>query len=143
MRPSLLHKQVVWYHRFLDEVKMQQAADYLIGEFDFSSFRAAGCQARHAKREIKQLNITRQGDYLYIDICANAFLHHMVRNIVGSLLDIGTRLKPPEWFSELLLLKDRKQAGVTAPAHGLYFVNVTYPEKYLLPKARPYPEFTL
>jgi tRNA pseudouridine38-40 synthase len=143
MRPALLQQRVTWFHAFLDEKKMQQAANHLIGEMDFSSFRASGCQARHAKREIKAINIIRAGDYIYIDICANAFLHHMVRNIVGSLFDIGTGNKPPQWFIELLIAKDRTQAGITAPASGLYFVSVDYPEKYQIPKNKQLPEFTV
>ena len=143
MRPSLLHNRVTWYHQVLDEVKMQRAADILIGEYDFSSFRASGCQARHAIREIKNINISRKGDYIYIDICANAFLHHMVRNIVGSLFEVGSGAKPAEWFSELLLAKDRTQAGITASACGLYFVNVRYPKKYKLPEGTYFPEFNI
>jgi tRNA pseudouridine38-40 synthase len=133
-RSALLHQRVAWFHTLLDEKKMQQAADKLIGEMDYSSFRASGCQARHARREIKEIKITRHGDFIYIDICANAFLHHMVRNIVGSLFDVGTGIKSPQWFAELVEIKDRTQAGVTAPACGLYFVSVTYPEKYQLPE---------
>jgi tRNA pseudouridine38-40 synthase len=143
IRPSLLHQRVTWFHSLLDEEKMQQAANYLIGEMDFSSFRASGCQARHARREIKEITIRRKGDYISIDICANAFLHHMVRNIVGSLFNVGMGIKSPEWFAELLEIKDRNQAGVTAPACGLYFVSVNYPEKYQLPEKHQPPEFIL
>jgi tRNA pseudouridine38-40 synthase len=143
MRPTLLHQRVTWFHTPLDEKKMQQAANYLIGERDFSSFRASGCQARHAKRQIKKLHISRDGDYIYIDICANAFLHHMVRNIVGSLFAIGTGVKSPDWFVELLAIKDRTQAGVTAPACGLYFVKVSYPKQYQLPDNDHFPELLL
>ena len=133
-RPALLHERVTWFHSALDERKMQKAADRLIGEMDYSSFRASGCQARHANREIKEVKITRYGDYITIDICANAFLYHMVRNIVGSLFEVGMEKKSPEWFTELLAIKDRTQAGVTAPACGLYFVSVSYPKKYQLPE---------
>ncbi len=143
MRPSLLHNRVTWYHQGLDEILMQQAANILIGEHDFSSFRASGCQARHAVREIKSIQITRQEDYIYIDICANAFLHHMVRNIVGSLFEVGSQNKVPEWFAELLETKDRRQAGVTAPACGLYFVSVAYPAKFQLPASVSFPEYSI
>lgn len=143
MRPALLQQRIAWFHSFLDERKMQQAANYLIGEMDFSSFRASGCQANHARREIKEINITRAGDYIYVDICANAFLYHMVRNIVGSLFDIGTGNQSPEWFAELLKINDRRHAGITAPASGLYFASVSYPEKYQLPKNKQLPEFIL
>ncbi|HIO93723.1 MAG TPA: tRNA pseudouridine(38-40) synthase TruA [Leucothrix mucor] len=143
MSPSLLHARVAWHRHLLDESMMQQAAKTLIGEHDFSSFRASGCQARHAVREIKSINISRNGDYIYIDICANAFLHHMVRNVVGSLFDVGSGTKSVEWFAELLAIKDRTQAGVTAPACGLYFVSVSYPNKYQLPENQLLPEFNI
>ncbi len=113
---------------------MQDAATRLLGENDFSSFRAAGCQAKHAMRELQEIRVTRDRRYVYVDIVANAFLHHMVRNIVGSLFQVGTGDKSPKWFSELLEIKDRTQAGITAPACGLYFVSVKYPEKFGLPE---------
>ncbi len=138
IRPALLNDKVCWYRDKLDEHLMQNAASRLLGEHDFSSFRAAGCQAKHAMRELQAITISREGKYIYVDIVANAFLHHMVRNIVGSLFDVGTRRKNPEWFSALLALKDRTQAGITAPACGLYFVSVDYPAKFELPlKASP------
>ena len=141
IRPSLLHNRVAWHRHPLDVEKMQQAAKHLIGEYDFSSFRASGCQAHHARREIKSLSIQRDGDYIYIDICANAFLYHMVRNIVGSLFDVGNGIKPPEWFAELLSMEDRTQAGITAPACGLYFVSVSYPERFQIPENTCPPAF--
>ncbi len=145
-RPALLHNRVYWHYlndQALDENGMNQAAQYLLGENDFSSFRAAGCQAKHAMREVQFIQVSRQGDYLYVDIRANAFLHHMVRNIVGSLLEVGSGAKPPEWFAELLALKDRNQAGVTAVACGLYFVSVEYPAEFNLPDVALPPEFKL
>lgn len=143
-RPALLHNRVYWHYlndQALDENGMNQAAQYLLGENDFSSFRAAGCQAKHAMREVQFIQVLRKGDYLYVDIRANAFLHHMVRNIVGSLLEVGSGAKPPEWFAELLALKDRNQAGVTAVACGLYFVSVEYPAEFNLPDVALPPEF--
>ncbi len=145
-RPALLQSRVYWHYlndKPLDEKLMNQAAQYLLGENDFSSFRAAGCQAKHAMRELQFIQVLRQGDYIYVDIRANAFLHHMVRNIVGSLLEVGSGDKPPEWIAGLLAVKDRKQAGVTAIACGLYFVGVEYPEKYGLPKPLTVPRFIL
>lgn len=136
-RPALLQNRVYWHHLLnqpLDEFKMHQAAQHLLGENDFSSFRAAGCQAKHAMRFMQSITVSRSCDFIYVDIKANAFLHHMVRNIVGSLLEIGSGEKPPEWFAELLHLKDRNQAGITAIASGLYFVSVDYPAEYVLPK---------
>ena len=137
IRPALLNNRVCWYRDYLDEKSMNIAANYLLGENDFSSFRAAGCQAKHAMRELQEITVSRKGDYVYIDIVANAFLHHMVRNIVGSLFDVGTGKKAPNWFNELLKLKDRTQAGITAPASGLYFVSVKYPDEFKLPETKP------
>lgn len=133
-RPGLFQHKVAWVYYPLDDQAMHQASQVLIGEYDFSSFRAAGCQARHAVREIQELTIWRAGEMVYVDIKANAFLHHMVRNIVGSLLQVGTGEKPIEWIAELLALKDRTKAGMTAPAQGLYFVQAYYPERFQLPE---------
>ena len=142
-RPALLDKKVCWFRYQLDESAMQDAATRLLGENDFSSFRAAGCQAKHAMRELQEITVTREHQYIYVDIVANAFLHHMVRNIVGSLFQIGTGDRSPQWFAELLEIKDRTQAGITAPACGLYFVSVEYPEKFNLPEVASPPFFGL
>lgn len=141
VRPALLNKKVCWYRAALDENLMQKAAQRLLGENDFTSFRASGCQAKHAMRELKSITVSRDGHFVYIDIIANAFLHHMVRNIVGGLFEVGDGRRNPEWFSELLEIKDRTQAGVTAPACGLYFVSVDYPEEFELPQAALPPYF--
>ena len=143
IRPALLNKKVCWYREALDEKPMQEAATLLLGEHDFSSFRAAGCQAKHAIRELQEIKVTREGSYVYVDIVANAFLHHMVRNIVGCLLEVGDSRRPVEWISALLDVKDRTQAGITAPACGLYFVSVDYPSKFDLPKKAEPPYFGL
>lgn len=143
IRPALLHKKVTWYRNHLDEKRMQGAAVFLMGENDFSSFRAAGCQAKHAMRELQEITVSREGHYVYIDIVANAFLHHMVRNIVGSLLEVGDGRRQPEWFDALLKAKDRTQAGVTAPACGLYFVSVKYPVEFQLGEIFDPPVFGL
>ena len=132
-RPGLLSHKVGWVYEPLDADAMHLAAQTLLGEHDFSSFRASGCQARHAIREVNSIQVTRDGDYLYVDIAANAFLHHMVRNIVGSLIKIGKGDWPVAFMTELLDLKDRTKAGPTAPASGLYFVHVHYPEEFDLP----------
>jgi tRNA pseudouridine38-40 synthase len=143
VRPALLQKKVCWYREFLDEKRMQKAANYLLGEHDFSSFRASACQAKHAMRELQEITVSRDAQYVTVDIVANAFLHHMVRNIVGSLFEIGTSRQTPDWFSELLTLKDRTQAGITAPACGLYFVSVDYPREFKLPEIAKPPCFNL
>lgn len=142
-RPALLQKRVYWQHNRLDVDAMHAAGQVLIGEQDFSSFRAAGCQARHAIREITELQVSRDRDFVYVDIVANAFLHHMVRNIVGSLVKIGAGEKPREWLAELLSWQDRTKAGITAPASGLYFVHVSYPEVFGLPTSYTLPIFNL
>jgi len=139
-RPAIIYNKVCWFKENLDDNLMHQAAQHLLGENDFSSFRAAGCQAKHAMRELQEIKVTRDGQYIYVDIVANAFLHHMVRNIVGSLLEVGTQEKPIAWIAELLAIKDRTQAGVTAPACGLYFVSVDYPSEFELPE-RAIPPF--
>lgn len=140
-RAAILNKRVTWRHGQIDEGLMHEAAQVLIGEQDFSSFRSAACQAEHARRNIHYVNIHRKGDFIYVDIEANAFLHHMVRNIVGSLLMIGQGEKPVGWLAELLAGQDRTQAGPTAPAAGLYLVKVTYPEETGIPGYCYLPEF--
>ena len=112
---------------------MHEGAQALIGAHDFTSFRSSKCQAKHANRVMSSIDVTRDREHIYIDVRANAFLHHMVRNIVGSLLLIGRGEKPIEWMAELLAIKDRNQAGMTASASGLYLVAVEYPSEFELP----------
>lgn len=133
-RPALLNKRVHWRHGQVNIAAMHEAAQVLVGEQDFSAFRSSMCQAEHARRCINYVRVSRQGDYIYVDIEANAFLHHMVRNIVGSLLMIGTGEQPGEWIAQLLAGRDRTVAGPTASAQGLYLVKVTYPEHCGLPQ---------
>ncbi|KUJ71819.1 tRNA pseudouridine(38-40) synthase TruA [Thiomicrospira sp. WB1] len=128
--------RVTWERAPLNEVFMHQAGQLLLGERDFSSFRAAGCQASHARRQVQALSVRREGPFVLIDIRANAFLHHMVRNIVGTLLEIGRKERPIDWVSELLALRDRTKAAKTAPATGLYFVNAYYPSQWDVPLAQ-------
>jgi tRNA pseudouridine38-40 synthase len=132
-RPALFYDKVTWYHRPLDEKRMQEAAHYLIGEHDFSSFRAADCQAKSPIRTVHFCNITRQGDYVMMDVKANAFLHHMVRNIAGVLMAVGEGKASPEWCEAVLREKQRAQAGITAPSAGLYFMQAYYPDHFGLP----------
>ncbi|MBN2647080.1 MAG: tRNA pseudouridine(38-40) synthase TruA [Thiotrichales bacterium] len=117
----------------LDAHLMHQAAQALLGEHDFSSFRAASCQASHARREVQQVSVSRCDDFVMIDIQANAFLHHMVRNIAGALIEVGKGHQSVEWIATLLALRDRTQAAPTAPPSGLYFVNALYPSGFGLP----------
>lgn len=131
---AVLHNRVTWEPYALDVDKMNAAAQALIGEQDFSSFRASQCQAEHAMREVQSVQVSRRGDMVFVDIKANAFLHHMVRNIVGSLMQVGKGQQSVNWIAELLALKDRTKAAPTAPASGLYFVNAFYPDEFNIPQ---------
>lgn len=133
-RPAILSSGVSHYHGDLDVEKMQQAGQFLLGENDFTSFRAVHCQSRSPWRNIMHLNVTRHGHYVVIDIKANAFVHHMVRNITGSLITVGRGEQEPQWMKWLLEAKDRRLAGATAKAAGLYLVDVDYPEEFGLPR---------
>lgn len=141
VRPSYLNGLVTWDYRDLDEQLMQQAANHLIGEHDFSSYRALGCQAKSPIRTIYQFDISRQGNFIFLDIEANAFLHHMVRNIAGVLMTIGAGEQKTAWANTILELKDRTLGGITASPQGLYLVRVDYPEEFILPKIFNLPSF--
>ncbi|MCK5831528.1 MAG: tRNA pseudouridine(38-40) synthase TruA [Methylococcales bacterium] len=130
MKSALLRNQVTWCYNTLNEVNMHNAAQAMIGEHDFSSFRAQGCQSVSPRRLIHFINVYREDDTVIIELSANAFLHHMVRNIAGVLMDIGMEKQPVIWVEELLNIKDRTQASVTAAPYGLYLGGVFYPEKY-------------
>lgn len=140
-RPGILSSGVSHYHNPLDEVKMHQAGQFLLGENDFTSFRALQCQSLSPWRNMMHLNVSRMGQYVIVDIKANAFVHHMVRNIVGSLIKVGTGDEKPEWIAWLLEQKDRSLAGATAKAEGLYLVDVDYPESFNLPNVAIGPLF--
>jgi tRNA pseudouridine38-40 synthase len=127
VKPGLMHDQATWWRRPLDANKMHEAAQALIGKHDFTSFRASDCQANNAVRTMKDISVTRINDWVIIEVCANAFLYHMVRNIAGVLFPIGEGIKPISWSADVLAAQDRTQAGVTAPGQGLYFVDVEYP----------------
>lgn len=142
-RPAILSKRVANYRKPLDAELMNQAAQHLLGEQDFSSLRAAGCQAKHAVRTIHDIQVSRSGDFIYLDVKANAFLYHMVRNIAGTLFVVGEGLQPVEWVPELMAKLDRREAGATAPPGGLYFVHVDYPELFGLPTEYQLPWFNV
>jgi tRNA pseudouridine38-40 synthase len=133
IRAALNRNRAWWVHQPLDAKYMQQAADHLLGEHDFSAFRAAGCQASTPVRVIRELNVTRNEDWISIDVTANAFLQHMVRNIAGLLAAIGQGDEEPAWAREVLDSRDRTKGGMAAPAHGLTLVKVAYPERNELP----------
>ena len=126
VRSALLAKRAVWERVPLDEMEMQKGADYLIGEHDFTSYRALACQAKSPVRVINELKVSRQGSLINIDVSANGFLHHMVRNIAGVLMSIGKQEYPSQWAKDVLENKDRSLGGITAPAHGLYLISVQY-----------------
>ncbi|MCG7897085.1 MAG: tRNA pseudouridine(38-40) synthase TruA [Candidatus Thiodiazotropha lotti] len=131
-RSALWRDRAVWVHKPLDEQVMHRAAQYLVGTHDFSSYRALGCQAKHPVRTMHSLSVTRQGEMLSIDVHANAFLHHMVRNIAGVLIAIGKGEQSESWADEILALRDRTLGGVTAPPQGLCLTQVDYPEEFAL-----------
>lgn len=135
IRPALLSTRVSWHYYPLDEKKMHKAASCLLGEQNFSSFRSSQCNSKSPMRNVISYDIRRQGDFILFDIEANAFLHHMVRNIVGALMKVGSGLRDPDWMQDVLQAKDRRMAAETAPPDGLYLTRVTYPEPYLFPLA--------
>lgn len=142
-RPGVLAPYVTWHLQSLDVRKMQQAAAYLVGEHDFSALRSSQCQAKHAVRHLQAFHIQRHGHMILCEVQANAFLHHMVRNIIGLLLAVGSGKRPAVWAQEVLASKDRRCAGVTAPANGLYLQAVAYPKCFQLPEAAGLKPFSL
>lgn len=137
IRPAYLHQRVSWEYRPLDETRMQSAACYLLGEHDFTSYRAVACQAKSPVRTLYRLDIQRQGEFVILDLEANAFLHHMVRNIAGVLMSIGAGEAEPDWARQVLEQRDRTLGGITAPPDGLYFMRVDYPAEFNLPGPAP------
>ncbi len=133
VRPALQARYVTWERQPLDATLMHRAAQALIGEHDFSAFRTVACQARTPTRCVREISVARDGEDVVIDIQANAFLHHMVRNIVGSLLPIGRGDEPAAWIAQLLGGRDRALAGPTAPASGLTFLGPLFPQESGLP----------
>ena len=126
VRSALIGSHSLWEPRELNITAMSAAAEYLLGEHDFSSFRGSLCQAKSPIKTIEFVRLTQTDNEILLDIKANAFLHHMVRNIVGTLLKVGRGEKPIEWAQEVLEAKDRKEAGATAPPQGLYFLKAFY-----------------
>jgi len=133
VRPALQVGQLTWYRRPLNVATMNEAAQYLLGERDFSTFRAASCQSRTSMRNVCEAGVYRVGELVVIEIKANAFLHHMVRNIAGSLMVVGSGRRDPDWVEQLLIGGDRSVAADTAAPDGLYLVEVEYPQRFGLP----------
>lgn len=136
-RPGILAGRIGWYHAALDCHLMQQAAHSVLGEHDFSAFRAAECQAKTPVKHLHSLQVTRLGDVVTFDLHANAFLHHMVRNLIGSLIYVGNGRHSVEWLLEVLAKRERAMAAPTFMADGLYLTGVEYPESFGVGGYRP------
>jgi tRNA pseudouridine38-40 synthase len=137
VRPSLDAHRVGWVFRPLDALAMRRAADHLLGEHDFTSFRASACQALSPVKTMHRIDISRRGAYWRFDFEGNAFLHHMIRNIMGCLILIGQGLQPPEWMVAVLAARDRDAAAPTFAPDGLYFVGPRYSPDWGLPEHVP------
>lgn len=135
VRPALAAGRTGWHHRPLDAERMAGAARVLLGEHDFSAFRAAECQAKTPVKTLQQVDVARRGDYVVFDFKATAFLHHMVRNLVGALILVGTGARDAAWLEELLGSRDRTQAPPTFSPAGLYFAGAQYDNRWRLPEA--------
>ena len=133
---ALNRVRATWDYRPLDADRMQRAGNILLGEHDFTSFRAVECQSKTPVKTIHRLQLERKHNFIIMVIEANAFLHHMVRNIMGVLTAVGAGVKPTSWVDDVLHARDRRAGGVTAPANGLYLTHVAYPEEYNLPDDR-------
>ena len=134
VRPALQSGKVGWFHLPLDVAAMAAGAKHLVGEYDFTTFRAAECQAKSPVKRLHRASVTRHNDLIVLEFKANAFLHHMVRNMVGALVHVGKGSRSPEWIGELLAGRDRAQAAPTFNAAGLYFVGADYDVGWGLPR---------
>ncbi len=131
---SALHRHSAWWvYKSLDAERMHVAAQHLLGEHDFSAFRAAGCRANTPNRDITNISVERDGDWITLNVSANAFLQHMVRNITGTLVSVGEGEQPCDWIAEVLTSRDRKKGGIAAPPHGLTLISVDYPDTAGIP----------
>ncbi|SEQ77109.1 tRNA pseudouridine38-40 synthase [Nitrosomonas sp. Nm51] len=142
IRPGILYQKAGWCHQPLDLEKMQTAARILLGKHDFSAFRAAECQAKSPVRMLTQLDISRRDNMIMFDLCANAFLHHMVRNIVGCLVYVGKGRYSPDWLRMLLENGDRAAAAPTFSASGLYLADIIYDPEWNLPRMEGHTNIT-
>jgi tRNA pseudouridine38-40 synthase len=141
VKPAVLSKGITWTYKSLDVDAMHAAGQHLVGEHDFTSYRAVQCQAKSPVRTIKALSVYQKGQVIVLDVTANAFLHHMVRNIAGVLMTIGAGEAPQDWSKTVLDARDRREGGITAPPWGLYFVDVKYPSEFNLPASALGPYF--
>ena len=136
VRPAIQAGKVGWFYAPLDVAAMQSAARHLLGEHDFSAFRASECQAKSPVKNLQQLDIRSQGEMLIFDLSANAFLHHMVRNVIGCLVYVGKGKYPPQWLADVLAGRERSLAAPTFAPDGLYLRRIKYEEKWGLPQTR-------
>lgn len=134
IRPTYLAGRVTHEYRSLDVERMRQASQHLVGSRDFTSFRSIECEAKSPVRELRALDVRREGEFVEIHAYANAFLHHMVRNLAGVLISIGAGEQEPDWARSVVMARDRTQGGVTAPASGLYLSEVEYPPSFNIPR---------
>jgi tRNA pseudouridine38-40 synthase len=141
IRPALMRSYVTWQYRQLDHHVMHESAQFLIGENDFTSFRSFECQSNTPMRHVYRLDVSRIGELVVIDIAANAFLHHMVRNIAGVLIAVGSGKHLVPWVREVLNAQDRRLGAETAPSYGLYLVQVSYPQEFSIFQNNPGPLF--
>jgi len=137
--PAILRRRAGWYHKPLDVDAMREGAKILAGEHDFSAFRDAQCQAKSPVRDLREAVVERRGTLVVFTFRANAFLHHMIRNVVGALVYVGAGKHPPEWIGELLASKDRRNAAPTFAPDGLYLAGVEYDPAFELPAFRAQP----
>ena len=137
VRPSVDAGKVGWVFRPLEQESMQRAAECLLGEHDFTSFRAAQCQAHSPIKYMKRVDVTRRGSYWRFEFEASAFLHHMIRNIMGCLIAIGAGQRPPQWMAEVIAARSRDAAAPTFSPDGLYFLGPTYDPEFGLPDRTP------
>lgn len=133
-RPAILHDLCTWVYYELDAAPMREAVRVLVGSHDFSAFRAAGCQARSPRRTVTRAQVDQSGPWFWLDMSADAFLQHMVRNVAGTLLEIGRGERAPEWMKEVLEGRDRTRAGPCASPAGLYLSEVRYPGEFDIPR---------
>lgn len=141
IRPAHMAEEITWNHRPLDVARMREAARVLVGTHDFSAFRASQCQAKSPIKTVHHLEIIEHGRFVVLDIRANAFLHHMVRNIAGVLMAVAAGERPVEWVREVLERGERRSGGVTAHPYGLYLIEVEYPAEFELPQRYLGPHF--
>ncbi len=141
VRPAHMAEEVTWNHRPLEISRMREAAALLVGSHDFTSFRAVQCQAKSPIKTVHHLEVIEHGRFIVLDVRANAFLHHMVRNFAGLLMTIGAGEREPSWAGEVLEARDRRAGGVTAHPYGLYLVRVEYPSRFTLPERYLGPHF--